>query len=198
MAPKTHEAYIAAAPEYARPILEKLRRLVHQSIPDVTESVKWSAPCFDGVGIVAGMAAFKEHVAFRVWRGVELDDPKGLLEPNGKSQMATIKFRSVKEIPVGALKALLRQAAKLDAAGPSKSPPKPRKAPVASPPPPADFLAALSKQARTRFDGMAPSHRRDYVQWIVEAKREATRQRRIAQAAEWIAEGKHRNWKYER
>ena len=65
--------------------------------------------------------------------------------------------------------------------------------------PPA-FAAALARQASARrfFDSLAPGHRRDYVLWIAEAKREETRLRRIAQALDWLAEGKRRNWRYER
>jgi uncharacterized protein YdeI (YjbR/CyaY-like superfamily) len=65
--------------------------------------------------------------------------------------------------------------------------------------PPA-FAAALARKAVARrfFDSLAASHRRDYVLWIAEARREETRQRRIAQALDWLAEGKRRNWRYER
>ena len=64
--------------------------------------------------------------------------------------------------------------------------------------PPPDLAAALKKnaQARATFDGFSPSHKKEYIEWIVEAKRDETRQRRLSQAIEMLAEGKTRNWKY--
>jgi uncharacterized protein YdeI (YjbR/CyaY-like superfamily) len=62
------------------------------------------------------------------------------------------------------------------------------------------FLAALRKnpKALAAFEAFSPSHNREYVEWIVEARQEETRQRRMATAVEWIAQGKSRNWKYEK
>ena len=64
---------------------------------------------------------------------------------------------------------------------------------------PPEFAAALSANpaARAALEGFSPSHRREYVEWISEAKRPETRDKRIAQAIEWLADGKKRNWKYE-
>lgn len=82
-------------------------------------------------------------------------------------------------------------------AGPA--PARPRKPPRSELQTPDDLRAALdaAPKAAASFDAFSPSCRREYVEWVVEAKRPETRANRIAQAVEWMAEGKRRNWKYE-
>ena len=188
------DAYIASAAPFARAILEHVRATVHQACPDAQETIKWSAPHFmHGGRILAGMAAFKQHAAFSV--------PMLEHQDSGKSAEAMGQYGRLTEIsdlpPARVLIAQLRAAAKaIDAgekrsvkrAGPPKPPPRLSK----------DFAQALSADARANacFASFPPSHKREYIEWIVEAKRDETRARRIAQAVEWIAEGKHRNWKY--
>lgn len=187
------DAYIAKAAPFAQPILNHLRGLVHETVDGLDETVKWGMPHFVYKGKnLAGLAAFKAHVAF-VLHG---EGRQGVDNGSGMGQYGKIK--SVADLPSDAeLAAKLRDGAdQID--NPVKAP-KPKAAPKAEIPMPDDFAAALGSMqgARDRFDSFAPSHRREYLEWIVEAKRAETRAKRIAQACEWIAEGKKRNWKYE-
>ncbi|MGO4552170.1 YdeI/OmpD-associated family protein [Lysobacter sp. 2RAF19] len=189
------DAYIDKQAEFARPILERVRALVHEACPEVEETIKWSMPTFVyGGGILCGMAAYKQHVSFGYWKHalvVGEGAPRDGMGSYGK-------MTSVKDLPPKkTLIAHLKKAMQLNL---EKTPPV-RKASSPKPPPqlPDDMAAALKKNAKARkaFDTFPPSAQRDYVDWIVEAKREATRASRLAQAIEWMAEGKRRNWKYE-
>lgn len=195
---KRVDAYIAKAPEFARPILEKVRRLFHQACPEVVEDIKWGVPHFSWKGMLGGMAAFKQHVGYGFWKAKLMSDPAGLFETDCAGSMCTVKPRSMKDLPADkVLLAYIREAMKLNEQG-VKAPRKPvSKRSVA---PPADLAAALkkSKSARATFEAFSPSHQREYNEWIEEAKRPETRQRRVEQAIEMLAEGKSKNWKYER
>jgi uncharacterized protein YdeI (YjbR/CyaY-like superfamily) len=190
------DAYIEKSQPFARPILKHIRKVVHAGCPGVEETMKWSAPHFDYKGVMCGMAAFKEHCAFGFWKA-------SLLGVAGqKSREAMGQFGCVKSIkdlpPEKELLALVKAAARLNEEG-LKVPraKKPPKAELSTPP---ALTAALkkNKKAQAAFDAFSPSHRREYVEWIAEAKQEATRERRIATAIEWLTEGKSRNWKYQR
>lgn len=183
------DAYIAKAAPFARPILEKIRETFHKADPQIEESMKWGAPFFEHNGIVGSMAAFKQHVSWGFWKASLMRDRMEFRE----------KVTDVSELPPEKkFIALIREAVKLNEEGV-----KVVRAPRSAPPSlemPDDFLAALRrvKGAMAAFEAFSPSHKREYVQWIAEAKQEATRAKRIAQAVEWISEGKSRNWKYER
>ena len=189
------DAYIAKKAAYAKPILEHVRERVHAAAPEAEESIKWGAPAFlvDGK-ILLIMAAFKAHAALNFWRGQELRGEDA--DANGMGQFG--KITTVEDLPPDAeLDRLIREAAEL-----AKTAPAPRK--VKHEPKPAaelhpEFAAALDQAptAKATLDGFSPSARRDYVEWIAEAKQEATRQKRIATAIEWLSEGKKRHWKYE-
>lgn len=188
------DAYIAKAPPFARPILEKVRERVHATVPDVEEAMKWSAPGFTLNGkILLMMASFKAHAALNFWRGQEIGD--GSPKVGAMGQFG--KLTSIDDLPPDAeLDALIREAAELSEA------PAPRKAKHAPKPPPdlhPQFDAALAKapKARATFDNFPPSCRREYLEWIAEAKRDDTRGKRIVTAIEWLSEGKRRHWKYE-
>jgi uncharacterized protein YdeI (YjbR/CyaY-like superfamily) len=187
------DAYIEGQAEFARPILRHLRKTVHAACPECEEAMKWSMPAFLYRGKqLAGMAAFKAHASFSLWGGTDLVEAK---PARAMGQFGRIA--SIDDLPSPpALAALIRQAMALIDAGATKPRPKLSKPPVE---PPRDLLAALAGNptAAATFDGFAPSCRRDYVDWVVEAKRPETRARRIAQAVAWMAEGKKRNWKYE-
>lgn len=190
------DAYIARQADFARPILEHLRRVVHEAVPEAEEAIKWSMPHFTvGGRILAGMAAFKGHATFGLWQA------KDVLGEAGAKREAMGQFgrlTSVADLPdEEALKALVRRAADVAAAGPKPRPKMPQKPEAAVP---EDLAAALAANpaAQTSFNSFPPSCRREYVLWIVEAKRPQTRASRLAQAVEWIAEGKRRNWKYEK
>ena len=191
------DAYIAKSAGFARPILTYLREVVHAACPDVEETMKWSRPHFLYKGLLCGMSAFKEHCAFGFWNG-SLIVGKGETETDeGMGQFGRITKLS--DLPSKkALTAYIKKAMELNEAGvksPTRSKPKAAKPePVA----PDDLAAALDRHpaARAAFDGFSPSHKREYIEWITEARTQATRTRRIETAVEWIAEGKPRNWKY--
>lgn len=191
------DAYIAKSADFARPILEELRQRVHAACPEAEETLKWSAPSFTYKGkILAVMAAFKQHVAFNLWHGAKVvgDDAQAA---EGMGQFG--RLQSVKDIPGKRIMAgYIRDAMKLIDAGETKGGTKAAK-PKPAVEAPEDLLAALQKNpaAKATFEAFPPGKKRDYVDWIVEAKREETRQRRLAQAVEWMAEGKARHWKYE-
>jgi uncharacterized protein YdeI (YjbR/CyaY-like superfamily) len=189
------DAYIAARGDFARPILEHLREAVHAACPEVEETIKWGMPHFTYKGgMFAGMAAFKAHATFGFWRGKEVVGESG-----GESAMGQFgRIASLADLPDReTLDGLIRKAAALVEAGPA--PRKPKHPPKPAPETPEDLRAALDAEPRAAatFDDFPPSCRREYVEWVVEAKRPETRAKRIAQAVEWMAEGKRRHWKYE-
>ena len=192
------DAYIARQADFARPILEHVRAAVHEACPDVEESIKWGMPSFlRGGRILASMAAFKQHASFGYWQHALVVGEGVPREGMGSYG----RLASVADLPPRrTLLAHVRKAMKLVEDG-GKSP-SARKTTAPRPPPkvPAELLAALKANpaAKAAFDAFPPSHKRDYVEWIVEARREETRARRLAQAVEWMAEGKRRHWKYER
>ena len=190
------DAYIAGRNEFARPILERLRELVHSTCPEAVETIKWGAPAFEYKGPLCGMAAFKQHAVFGFWKhGLVVGDDE-------KSKQAMGSFgclKSPRDLPTkAAFTRWMKQAIRLNDEGVKAPRCKTRPQQEAKLHP--DFKAALARNAKARatLEGFAPSHRREYVEWIATAKRDETRARRIAQAVEWLAEGKSRNWKYER
>jgi uncharacterized protein YdeI (YjbR/CyaY-like superfamily) len=189
------DAYIERAQPFARPILQHIRKRVHSAAPNVEEAMKWSAPAFMLNGkILLMMAAFKAHAALNFWRGQELRG--GEADADAMGQFG--KLTSVDDLPSNdELDRLIREAAEL-----AKTAPAPRKVKHAPKPAPElhpDFAAALeaAPKAKAVLDGFPPSARRDYLEWIADAKQDATRQKRIATAIEWLSEGKKRHWKYE-
>ena len=190
---KRVDAYIAKSKDFAKPILEHLRGIVHEGCPDVVESIKWGHPAFDYRGPLCGMASFNEHCRFFLWKGALIF---------GKSGEGTGPFgevRALSELPSRkVLVGYVRKAAALNEQG-VKAAPRERKAPkpVVVPPP---LLAALKKNAKARsaFDAFSPSHQREYAEWVADAKTDETRQRRVDTALDWITNGKSRNWKYEK
>jgi uncharacterized protein YdeI (YjbR/CyaY-like superfamily) len=193
------DAYIAKAAPFARPILRHLRKLVHQGCPDVVETLKWSMPSFMSNGrILAGMAAFKEHCTFGFWhqemeKRVAKDGHK-----TGEAMGLLGRLTRLEDLPGDrTLLGYIRTAVELNASHkPGRS--RPAGKPRPELPVPADLVAALkrNKAAAATFEKFSPSHRREYVEWITEAKRDETRQKRLATTLEWLAEGKSRNWKY--
>lgn len=193
------DRYIEKAAPFAQPILERIRAAFHKAHPDVTETIKWSFPHFEYKGVLGSMAAFKEHVTLAFWKGRLMNDPLGIIPPPGETSMGGVKIRDLKELPKEKdLLAYVREAIRLNEEG-VKVERAPR-AERAEAEVPAELAASLKKNAAAKktFDAFPPSHRREYIEWIAEAKQEATRQKRLAQALEWLAEGKSRNWKYER
>lgn len=193
------DSYIADAPAFAQPILKRLRSAFHKGCPDIVESIKWGIPCFEYEGIVGSMAAFKEHVGLGFWKSKLMKDPHGLLARRAAS-MCNTRFEKLKDVPkVSLIAEYVEQAVELNVKAKAKGASKKRAPKKPAPKIPPDLKTALSKskKAKTVFDTFAPSHKRDYIEWITEAKREETRDRRVAQTIEWLKEGKTRNWKYE-
>ena len=188
------DAYIAKAAPFSQPILLRLREVVHGACPDVEETMKWSSPFFDYHGTMCHMVAFKAHAAFGFWKGA-LVLPKAEEDPS-RGQYG--RLTSVKDLPSKKeLTADIKRAMKLNEEGVSV--PKAKKAKAEVPVPP-ELAAALAKnkKARTNFEAFSPSQKRDYNEWVGEAKREETKAARVKQAVEWIAEGKPRHWKYQK
>ena len=191
------DAYIAKARPFAQPILQHIRTIVHSACPDVVETMKWSSPSFTYKNqMLCQMAAFKEHVVFGFWKGRMIE---GLKLPGADKAAGHFgRLGTVKDLPSKReLTGFIKQALKLNDEGITPARPKKTKPPLPVPP---ELAAALAKnrKAKARFDAFPPSHRREYSEWIASAKRDETKASRVKQAVAWIAEGKARNWKYER
>lgn len=189
------DAYLAAAPAFAHPILARLRADVHAACPDVVETLKWSRPHFmlDGK-LLCGMSAFKAHCAFGFWQ-------REGAAPGETGAMGDFgRITTLSDLPPAAvLRQQIQAAAALLRAGAPRAT-KPGREPRPRLDMPDDFAAALadSPAAQAHYAAFSPSKQRDYLEWVLEAKRSDTRQRRIAQAVAWLAEGKSRHWQYER
>jgi uncharacterized protein YdeI (YjbR/CyaY-like superfamily) len=190
---KRVDAYIAKAPDFAKPILTSIREMVHEGCPECEEDLKWQNPAFLYKGLLVGMASFKEHCVFGFWKGELVTGEKA----DGEESNAMYqKICTLGDLPPKKrFVAWVKKAKELNEAG-VKAPRavKPKK-PLEEPD---YFLAALKKnrKALATYEGFSPSHKREYIEWITDAKGEDTRARRLKQAVEWMAEGKARNWKY--
>lgn len=190
------DAYIAKSAGFAQPILKHLRKVVHAGCPAVEETMKWSMPHFDYKGVMCGMAAFKQHCVFGFWKESLIFDRDKTAEKTAMGSFGCIK--SLKDLPnEKTLIGHVKKAAALNDAGikaPGRTQPKKRE-PLEIPD---YFKAALKKNAKARktFETFAPSKRREYLEWVTEAKREETRNERLATSVQWLAEGKTRHWKY--
>ncbi len=196
------DAYIEnKAKDFAKPILRHLREVVHKACPDVEETMKWSFPHFDYKGeMMCGIAAFKEHMAFGFWKGSIMKDPDKILDVQREQAMGHFgRITSMKDLPFDKIMIkYIKEAMRLNDEGiklPSKVKSKEKKELVV----PDYFTKALSKNkaAKKVFDEFSYSKKKDYVEWLTEAKTEATRDKRMETALEWLAEGKARHWKYQ-
>lgn len=192
------DVYIDRSAEFARPILRHFRELVHRGCPEVEETMKWSFPHFDYHGIMCSMAGFKHHCAVGFWKASLIPDP-GRYIPKSKEGMGSLgKITSLSDLPPDkVLIAYIRAAAKLNAEGvkvPSRGKSPGRRTLKI----PRDLDSALSRNKRAReiFEGFSYTNKRDYVDWITEAKTKETREKRLSIAVEWMAVGRARNWKY--
>ena len=198
---KAIDAYIAKSADFARPILNHIRKLVHEACPEVEEKMKWSFPHFDYKGeMMCHMAAFKQHAAFGFWKAALMKDPVLMQEAKAETAMGHLgRITTLSDLPSDKkLIAWIKEAMALNDKGiklPGKSTKQQKDLVI-----PDYFLKAIkkNKKAWEVFNGFAYSHKKEYLQWVTEAKTEETRLRRLATAIEWIAEGKGRNWKYEK
>ena len=190
------DEYIERSADFAKPILLHIRKLVHKAAPDISETMKWSFPHFDHKGMLCSMASFKQHCAFGFWKQPLLEKDAF---PAQKTAMGSFgRISSLRDLPDDKLIiALIQQAVELNDKGikVAKKPSAGKKELVV----PDDLSAALKKNkaARATFDKFPYSCKKEYVQWITEAKTDATREKRLTTTLEWLAEGKRRNWKYE-
>jgi uncharacterized protein YdeI (YjbR/CyaY-like superfamily) len=188
------DPYIAKAQPFAQPILKRIRKAVHAGYPDVVETIKWSVPAFEYKGPLCGMAAFKAHCLLGFWKW-----PIMKTVPEGQKVGEFGRIESIDDLPPEAvIIRMVQEAVALNDAGvklprAAKAPKKPLSAPPY-------MLAAIkkNKKAQATYDAFSPSCKREYIEWITDAKTDATRDRRLATAVEWMAEGKIRNWKYVR
>ena len=191
------DAYIEKSAEFAKPVLSRLRKLIHKACPEVTETLKWSMPSFEYKGILCGFASFKQHCTFGFWK-------QSLMEtdafPKNKTAMGSFgRITSLDDLPSDKVMIdLIKQAAELNDKGVkvSRKPAAPKKDLLI----PTELTKALSKNksAKAAFEKFSYSHKKEYVEWIAEAKTEATRNKRLATTVEWLSQGKSRNWKYEK
>jgi len=203
--PKTDpriDAYIEKSADFAKPVLKHLRALTHKACPGVEETMKWSFPHFDYKGsILCSMASFKQHCAFGFWKASIMKDPEDVLQLVGRTAMGHLdRIESLKDLPSDKiLIAYIKEAAKLNEDD-IKLPPKKKSTDKKELIVPNDLSAALkkNKKASATFDAFSYSNKKDYVEWITEAKTDATRETRLDTAIEWMSEGKNRNWKYQK
>ncbi len=197
---KDVDHYIMESADFAQPILNHLRDLIHLACPEAGEKLKWGFPHFDYKGVYVSMAAFKEHCAFSFWKAKLMADPHGLLGEKEEKAMGHFgRIRSLKDLPSDDIfLEYLLEAKRLNDAGTKVVSRKPSPKEKSELSVPEAFVDALRRHgsALVIFEKFSYSQRKEYVNWIIEAKTEVTRDKRIATAIEWIAEGKVRNWKY--
>ncbi|MES1180964.1 MAG: YdeI/OmpD-associated family protein [Verrucomicrobiota bacterium] len=184
------EAYIAKSPGFAKPILLRIRKLVHAACPDVTETIKWNSPFYERKGILVCTPAFKQHCALIFWKGK-------LIFGKGDQRKKFRRITALADLPGDKiLTGYIKQAVALNEAGVKTSRPKPKARQKAAVPD--YFLAALKKnqKALATFENLSPSCQEEYVEWLTEARRAETRIKRLPTAIQWLAAGKSRNWKY--
>jgi len=195
------DAYIEKATPFAQPILKHIRQVFHGASPLITETMKWSMPFFEYKGPVGMMASFKQHLGFGFWKSSRLNDPNNYLKEDGDEGAAGSfgRIEKMEDLPPDeAIIDFILQLIALNESGVKE----PKKAPAATKaelPMPDDFKELLSTNAIAvgYFEGFSPSKKREYLEWFAEAKSEATRQKRMAEALQWIGEGKSRHWKYQ-
>jgi uncharacterized protein YdeI (YjbR/CyaY-like superfamily) len=192
------DAYIAKAAPFAQAILQHIRKLVHKACPDITETMKWSFPHFEYKGVVCSMAAFKQHCAFGFWKASIMKDPNKIMQIKDRGAMGHFdRITTVKDLPADKIMiAYIKEAVQLNENGiklPAKTKTTQKEIVV-----PADIIAALKKNSKAKkvFEAFSPSHQKEYIEWITEAKTEPTRIKRLNTMLEWLEEGKDRNWKY--
>ncbi len=193
------DLYISRSADFAKPILIHIRELVHKACPDVEETIKWGFPHFEYKGPLCDMAAFKQHCSFGFWKAALMKDKTLIANAKSESAMGHYgKITSIKDLPSDKkIIAHITDAMILNEKG-IKLPPRKiitaKKEIVV----PDYFLKQLkkNKKAFTTFENFSPSHKREYIEWVTEAKTDATKNRRMETAIEWMTEGKSRNWKY--
>lgn len=199
---KEIDAYINKAADFAKPILNHIRELVHETCPDVEEKMKWSFPHFDYKNeMMCSMAAFKQHAVMGFWKASLMKDKALLEKARSEESMGHFgKITSLEDLPSDKkLMAYIREAMELTDFG-IKVPARPKSTEKKEIPVPDYFKKALgkNKKALQVFENFSASNRKEYLEWITVAKTEETRNKRMATALEWLAEGKIRHWQYQK
>jgi hypothetical protein len=172
------DAYIEKAAPFAQPVLKHLRKLIHKTCPEVEETIKWGMPSFEYKGLMCGFASFKEHCTFGFWKAGIMKDAAVLLGKESKSAMGHLgRVTSMKDLPSDKILIdWIREAMKLNDDGvkvPKLLTRRDQKV-ITTPP---WFIIAVkkNKKAWATFDNASPSFKREYVQWVTEAKTEETK-----------------------
>lgn len=190
--------YITEKSPFAQEILSHLREVIHRADPEIVETIKWRQPCFESNGLVCAMAAFKKHVTFSFFKGQLLNDNANIFLPSDNSELASLKFTSLADIPQNdILTAYIQQAIALNTNSCiKKATARKDKNDLIIPD---DLAAALATtpSAQSTFNDFSYSKQKDYLDWLTSAKRETTRATRLATTVQWLSEGKARHWKYE-
>ena len=199
---KRVDAYIEKSADFAKPILNHLRDLIHQASPEINETIKWSFPHFDFKGTVCSMASFKQHCAFGFWKSSLLPDPHNLLSKEAEAAMGQFgRITSLTDLPADEiLLEYIRNAVLLNETGVKISKNRNSSAAYKEAACPDYLMEALAHNplARSTFENFSNSHKREYIEWITEAKTEATREKRLATTILWLTEGKSMHWKYKK
>ena len=186
------DEYIANSAEFAQPILIKLRSIVHQAHPEIEETIKWGMPNFSYKGLLFNMAAFKVHCSFGFWKEKLI---KGL-DSDTEGLGSFGKIKRLADLPSDEiLLMLMKEAVELNKQGIKNPKVVNLKKELVIP----EYLLEIlndNTKAEAVFNGFSYSNKKDYVDWIIEAKRDVTREKRIVQMLEWLEEGKTRHWKY--
>lgn len=192
------DAYIEKSADFAKPILTHIRKLVHEACPEIEETMKWSMPFFDYKGTVCNMAAFKQHCSFGFWKASLMNDSQKILTEGGAGMGQLGQIKSLADLPADEiLIAYIKEAVELNEKG-VKMPSKPKNSAPKELNIPECLITALESNsaAAETFENFSYSNKKDYVEWLNEAKTEETQNKRLATAIEWLSEGKPRNWKY--
>jgi uncharacterized protein YdeI (YjbR/CyaY-like superfamily) len=197
---KQVDEYISKSADFAKPILHHLRKLVHNACPVVEETIKWGFPHFDYKGVMCSMAAFKQHCAFGFWKAALMKDADALKDNNRNAMGHSGKIKNRNDLPSDKiLIGRIKEAMKLNEDN-IKLPERKNTDKKPEIIVPDDFKKELVKyrKASDTFMNLSPSHKREYIEWINDAKTEETKNKRILTTIEWLTEGKSRNWKYEK
>lgn len=193
--------YILKAQPFAQPILHHLRKLIHDACPQVEEKIKWGMPCFDYHGIMCNFASFKQHCTFGFWKAALMKDQSLMENAAKENSMGHLgRITDIKLLPSDRkINAYIKEAMLLNEKGIKVQRIKNNKA-IDQESEPEYMLKALrsDKKVLANYESFSPSCKREYIEWVTEAKTELTRTKRLQQAILWIKEGKKRNWKYEK
>ena len=194
--------YILKSASFSQPILYKMRAIIEEAETHIEETIKWGFPCFTFQNkIICSFSAYKNHCVFRFWQGASLEDSDGILAKVGETEMGELsKIKKIEDLPDSEVLAkYIREAIELSQKGSAKKPMTKEKKltvdlkSVDLP----EIFSSFPNQAE-KFDSFSPSHRKEYISWIYEAKTDETKLKRIKTMMEWLLEGKSRNWKYEK